>query len=102
MGEAVTHQDPEPIVRYYPDSGSLTIEVGRPLVDGETIADGVVVFYDAEDSNSVSGIYIYDAEAVLKPIIDVVVARTRNQTRERIIQPRKQKVKATVQVRAGS
>lgn len=98
MGEAVIHQDPEPIVRYYPDSGSLTIQTGRPQVDGETIADGVVVFYDAEDSNSVSGIYIYDAEAVLKPIIDVVVTRVREQS----VQTRKQKVKATVQVRAGS
>ncbi len=77
MGKTVTdtHDASEPIVKYYPDSQSLTIETGRPQVDGETIADGVVVFYDAEDSNSVSGIYIYGAEALLKPIIDVVLSR---------------------------
>ncbi len=70
-----THQTPEPIVTYYPDSQSLRIETGKPQVDGETIANGVVVFYDAEDSNSVSGIYIYGAEALLKPVIESALAR---------------------------
>ena len=76
------HDASKPIVKYYPDSQALTIEIGRPQVDGETIADGVVVYYDAEDSNLVSGIYMYDAEALLKPLIDAVLARGRTATVE--------------------
>ncbi len=76
MAKPDTNQIPEPVVTYYPEEGYLYIETGRPFGDGETIARNVVVFYDREDETRVVGVCIeMEAEAILKPFVDAILAR---------------------------
>ena len=67
--------EPEPIVRYFPETQSLWIESGKQLGQGETIAKGVVVFYDKEDDTLAEGVRIEFAEHVLKPFVDAIIAK---------------------------
>ena len=67
--------EPEPVVRYFPETQSLWIDSGKQLGEGETIAKGVVVFYSKEDGTVAEGIRIELAEHVLKPFVDAIIAR---------------------------
>ena len=67
--------EPEPVVRYFPETQSLWIDSGKPLGEGETIAKGVVVFYGKEDSAAAEGIRIELAEQALKPFVDAIIAK---------------------------
>ena len=49
---------------------------GKPFGDGETIAKGLVVFYDRENESEVVGLCIeFDAETVLKPFVNAILAK---------------------------
>ena len=64
---------PEPRAEYYPEEGILYVDNGKPFGDGETIAKGLVVFYDRENDSEVVGLCIeFDAETVLKPFVDAI------------------------------
>lgn len=67
--------EPEPVVRYFPETQSLWIDSGKSLGEGETIAKGVVVFYNKEDDTMAEGVRIELAEHVLKPFVDAIVAK---------------------------
>ena len=70
-----TEFEPEPVVRYFPETQSLWIDSGKSLGEGETIAKGVVVFYGKDDDTTAAGIRIELAEHVLKPFVDAIIAR---------------------------
>ena len=75
MGEPNAYSEPEPVVTYYPESGYLYIDIGRPFGDGETIAKNVVIFYDRENESEVVGMCIgYGAKGILKPFVDAILA----------------------------
>ena len=67
--------EPEPVVKYFPETQSLWIDNGKQLGEGETIAKGVVVFYNKEDGTTAEGVRIELAEHVLKPFVDAIVAK---------------------------
>ena len=67
--------EPEPVVRYFPETQSLWIDSGKQLGEGETIAKGVVVFYNREDDTLAEGVRIELAEHVLKPFVDAIIAK---------------------------
>ena len=47
MGKSIIDETlPEPRAEYYPEEGILYVDNGKPFGDGETIAKGLVVFYD--------------------------------------------------------
>jgi hypothetical protein len=67
-----------PNVAYNPQSQVLLIESGEPCAGGEEIARGVLVFYDkdADDARTTAvAIRIDDAERVLKPFVDAILAK---------------------------
>ena len=67
--------EPEPVVKYFPETQSLWIDSGKQLGEGETIAKGVVVFYNKEDNTLAEGVRIELAEHVLKPFVDAIIAK---------------------------
>ena len=67
--------EPDPVVRYFPETQSLWIDSGKELGEGETIAKGVVVFYNKGDDTLAEGVRIEFAEHVLKPFVDVIIAK---------------------------
>ena len=67
--------EPEPVVKYFPETQSLWIDSGNLLGEGETIAKGVVVFYGKEDDTVAEGVRIELAEHVLKPFVDAIIAK---------------------------
>ena len=69
--------EPEPVVKYFPETQSLWIDRGKQIGEGETIAKGVVVFYNKEDGSVAEGVRIELAEHVLKPFVDAIVAKYR-------------------------
>ena len=72
----VNHALPEPRSEYYQEEGILYVDNGKPLGEGETIAKGLVVFYDRENDAEVVGMCIeFDAESVLKPFVDAILAK---------------------------
>ena len=73
--QARTDVEPEPVVRYFPETQSLWIDSGKTLGEGETIAKGVVVFYGKDDDTTAEGVRIELAEHVLKPFVDAILAR---------------------------
>lgn len=75
MNEAHKEFEPEPVVRYFPETQSLWIDSGKSLGEGETIAKGVVVFYGKEDNTAAEGIRIELAEQALKPFVDAIIAK---------------------------
>ena len=66
---------PPPLVSFAPGAGTIFIETGNPLIEGEEIAQGITVFYQGEGRNEVVGIMINGAEMVLKPFVDAVLAK---------------------------
>ena len=75
LKETRTSAEPEPVVRYFPETQSLWIGNGNHLGEGETIAKDVVVFYGKEDDTTAEGIRIEFAEHVLKPFVDAIIAK---------------------------
>ena len=65
----------EPVVKYFPETQSLWIDSGKQLGEGETIAKGVVIFYNKEDGMVAEGVRIELAEPVLKPFVEAIVAK---------------------------
>ena len=75
MKYAQNELEPEPVVRYFPETQSLWIDSGKQLGEGETIAKGVVVFYNKEDGSVAEGVRIELAEHVLMPFVDAIIAK---------------------------
>ena len=66
---------PKPRVVYIPDTQTLYIENGRTRADAEEMADGVLVYYDRDDGASAVALNIEQAEVVLKPFVDAILAK---------------------------
>ena len=64
---------PEVIVSYSADTQTLSIHNGAGTADGEDMARGLTVFYDAE--GNVAGFVLESTELLLKPLLDVVLYR---------------------------
>jgi hypothetical protein len=64
---------PEVIVSYSADTQTLSIHSGAGTADGEDMARGLTVFYDAE--GNVAGFVLESTELLLKPLLDVVLYR---------------------------
>ncbi len=67
--------NPEPVVRYFPETQWLWVDSGKPLGEAETIANGVVVYYGKDDAGQAEGVRIEFAESVLKPFVDAILAK---------------------------
>ena len=72
--------DPAPPARveYYPEGQVLFIENGQQGVVGEEMAENVIVHYDKDESieqASAVVIRIDQAEHVLKPFVDAILAK---------------------------
>ena len=50
-------------------------DCGKQLGEGETIAKGVVVFYNKGDDTLAEGVRIEFAEHMLKPFVDAIIAK---------------------------
>lgn len=72
---SVDHQKNEPVVKYYPDTETLSITNGKPLGDGDDVCQDVVAFFDKENPSEVVGLTIECAEWVLKPFVDAILAK---------------------------
>ena len=74
---AVTHPEPEPlpepVVEYYPSTQTLVVDNGRRRWEGETMAHGLVVFYDHQDN--VQGFTMESAEFLLKSFVAAIRAQ---------------------------
>ena len=66
---------PEAAVGYAAEGDTVFIQTGKRVLDGEEIAQGIVVLYDDEDGNNVVGITIMGAEGVLKPFVDAILTK---------------------------
>ena len=66
---------PEVIVSYSPDTQTLSVNNGAGTADGEDIARGLTVFYDAE--GNVAGFVLESTELLLKPLLDVVLSKNK-------------------------
>lgn len=66
---------PIPTVVYVPETDTLYIENGRVREDAEEMADGVLVYYDRDDESSAVALNIEQAEQVLKPFVDAILAK---------------------------
>ena len=66
---------PEVIVSYSPDTQTLSVHNGAGTADGEDIARGLTVFYDAE--GNVAGFVLESTELLLKPLLDVVLSKNK-------------------------
>ena len=75
MGNMKTDPCLELIVRYYGADSLMYVDNGKSFGEGETIAKGVVVFYDRENVGEVVGVcFESGVRATLKPLIDSVLA----------------------------
>ena len=69
---------PKAIVTYDAKADLLYISTGDPAPYGDTIANGVVMFYDRDpDAAGASAVamHILAAEAVLKPFVDAILQK---------------------------
>ena len=66
---------PKATVVYIPETQTLYIENGRVREDAEEMADGVLVYYDKDDEASAVALNIEQAEVVLKPCVDAILAK---------------------------
>ncbi len=66
---------PKPTVVYVPETETLYIENGRVREDAEEMADGILVYYDRDDEASAVALNIEQAEQVLKPFVDAILAK---------------------------
>ena len=71
---AVTHHEPDPlpevVVEYYPSTETLVVDNGQRRWEGETIAHGLVVFYDRQDN--VQGFTLEATEFLLKSFVAAI------------------------------
>ena len=71
---AVTQTEPESlpelVVEYYPDTQTLVVDDNQKRCDGEDIAHGLTVFYDAADN--VLGFVLEGAELKLPAFVAAV------------------------------
>lgn len=69
--------EPLPIatVAYVPETQTLYIENGRRREDAEEMADGILVYYDKDDESSAVALCIEQAEVVLQPFVDAILAK---------------------------
>ena len=65
----------EATVKYWAADQVLEILNGKPLGDGEEIAQFITVFYDRENENEVVAVRLDHAEYVLKPFVDAILAK---------------------------
>ena len=65
---------PEAVVKYWAADRVLEIHNGKPLGDGEEIAQFITVFYDRENENEVVAVRLDFADSVLKPFVDAISA----------------------------
>ena len=65
----------EATVEYWAADQVLEIHNGKPLGDGEEIAQFITVFYDRECENEVVAVRLDFAESVLKPFVDAILAK---------------------------
>ena len=66
---------PEAVVKYWAADKVLEIHNGKPLGDGEEIAQFVTVFYDRDNENEVVAVRFDFADSVLKPFVDEIMAK---------------------------
>ncbi len=66
---------PKATVVYIPETQTLYIENGQVREDAEEMADGVLVYYDKDDGASAVALNIEQAEVVLKPFVDAILAK---------------------------
>ena len=68
------YSEPEAVVTYEPVGGYVQVENGRPLGKQTTVAEGVVVFFDAEKPQEGVGLRIGpDAKTILNPLVEAVL-----------------------------
>ena len=65
---------PEADVKYWAEDKVLEIHNGKPLGDGEEIAQFITVFYDRDNENEVVAVRLDFADSVLKPFVDAISA----------------------------
>lgn len=65
----------EATVKYWATDQVLEIHNGKPLGDGEEIAQFITVFYDRECEDEVVAVRIDHTEYVLKPFVDAILAK---------------------------
>jgi uncharacterized protein YuzE len=94
VGEQVTtHRELEPlpgvVVVYTPETRTLSIQAGPSVrvKDGEEVAKDLTAFYDSE--GSLVAIDLESAELLLKPFLDAVLSREKEELREALKQSRK-------------
>ena len=82
MGHPVNRTELKPLpqakVVYSPKAQVLLIENGQSSAVGEEMAQGVLVLYDKDvdtEPTSAVAIRIDDAETVLKPFVDAILAK---------------------------
>ena len=69
---------PKAVVTYDEKADLLYISTGGLAPYGDTIANGVVVFYDRDPDEagaSAMGMHVLAAEAVLKPFVDAMLRK---------------------------
>lgn len=66
---------PKAAVKYWAADQVLEIYNGKPLGDGEEIAQFITVFYDRECEDEVVAVRLDFAESVLKPFVDAILAK---------------------------
>ena len=68
---------PPAIVEYSPRGQILRIETGQKSAVGEDMSENIIVHYDKDDDTfaSVVAIRIDQAELVLKPFVDAILAK---------------------------
>ena len=69
---------PKAVVTYDEKADLLYISAGGPAPYGDTIANGVVMFYDRDPDEagaSAVGMHVLAAEAVLKPFVDAMLRK---------------------------
>ena len=82
MGDPISQPDWKPAlpaqVEYIPESQVLFIENGRESAVGDDFAEHIIVHYDNDDvaaPASLTAIRIDQAEYVLKPFVDAILAK---------------------------
>lgn len=66
------------VVTYDEKADLLYISTGSPAPYGDTIANGVVMFYDQDPDEAGAtalGVHVLAAEAVLKPFVDAMLRK---------------------------
>ena len=78
VNAAEMESTPKAVVTYDEKADLLYISAGAPALYGDTIANGVVMFYDRDPdeagANAVA-MHVLAAEAVLKPFVDAMLRK---------------------------